>query len=169
QLELSERPRDGLAHRLRHARLRAHASLDPPPEPANGPGARCRPVDHRHRVQSTVPRRALFQRCGGWVCRWGAVAVGVYLRPRGCTRVACGIAAGRSVQGALVPGTKVQCDTAMRSPGTTAFRVARVPPGWITYWTSGCTVSQEPSCARKVSSTLVSPAAVPPAAVCARS
>jgi PAP2 superfamily len=78
-------------------------------------------------------------------------------------------AAGRSVQGALVPGTKVQCATAMRSPGTTAFRVARVPPGWITYCTSGCAVSQEPNCARYVSSTAVSPAAGAPAEVCARS
>src|SRR6267143_5359714 len=41
----------------------------------------------------------------------------------------------------------------MRSPGTTAFRVVRVPPRWITHCTSGCTISQEPNCARYVSST----------------
>src|SRR6266850_86246 len=101
-VELSERPRDGLAHRLRHARLRAHAALDPQPRRANRRGAGRRPAGRGRWVEPTLPRTALFQRCRGWVRRRSVVALGMHLRRRGCAPEGCGTAVGRSLPGVLV-------------------------------------------------------------------
>ena len=79
-------------------------SLDPPPERTTLRGAGCGPADRGHRAQSTLPRGPLLQRCGGRVCRGGAVALGLYFGPRSGAPVGwgCGAASGCSVQGSLV-------------------------------------------------------------------
>src|SRR5216684_6686706 len=89
-------PRDGLAHRLRHARLRAGSALDPSPERADLGGAGRRPADRGYRTESTLPRRPLLQRRGGWLRRRGLVALRVYLWPRGRAWVARRGTAGRN-------------------------------------------------------------------------
>src|SRR2546425_5550293 len=62
---------------------------DPPPERTNLCGAGCRPADRGHRAESTLPRGPLLQRRGGRVRGGSAVALGVYLRPRGRAPVGC--------------------------------------------------------------------------------
>src|SRR5437588_3292681 len=73
-LELSEWPRHGVTGRLRHAGLRPGIADSGPTASKALYSGRRRVADRSHRREPTVSRRALPERCTGWLCGGPALA-----------------------------------------------------------------------------------------------